>query len=165
MNSSQHNEHTIAKITSFLSEIGLSIKEAELPEKTFVPGIHIENGAIHYDRSRMTYPGDLLHEAGHLALMLPEDRAMANGDLEPGEGMDVNSLEPGAILWSYLALKNLNIDPKIVFHNAGYKGASDWYIENFESGNYIALPLLEWMGICERNGNSIPKIKQWLRTH
>lgn len=159
------NQDLISRIITFLTEIGINVLEAKLPEKTFVPGIYIEEGTIKFDRTKLSYPGDLLHEAGHLALILPEDRVKATGDLEPGEGMDINSLEPGAILWSYLAVKHLSIEPKVVFHDAGYKGASDWYIENFESGNYIALPLLEWMGICEGNGNSIPKIKQWLRTH
>lgn len=162
-------DQVILKITNFLEQIGLSVREATLTDKTFVPGIHIDQGVILYDESRLSYPGDLLHEAGHLALMKPEERARASGDLEPGEGMDINSLEPGAILWSYAALKYLDLDPHVVFHKAGYKGCSEWHIENFESGNYIALPLLQWMGLCrneeevEKGLAGFPALTRWLR--
>lgn len=162
-------DQLISKLTNFLEQIGLVIKEATLPIETFVPGIHIERGVILYDKSKLSYPGDLLHEAGHLALMKPEERANASGDLEPGEGMDVNSLEPGAILWSYAALTHLHLNPRIVFHENGYKGSSEWYIENFESKNFIALPLLQWMGICASEDEVLagfegfPMVTKWLR--
>ncbi|GHE60382.1 MULTISPECIES: hypothetical protein [Roseivirga] len=159
----------IFKITTFLEQIGLSVREAILTGETFVPGIRIDQGIILYDESKLTYPGDLLHEAGHLALMKPEERACASGDLEPGEGMNINSLEPAAILWSYAALRYLDLDPHIVFHENGYKDSSEWYIENFEAGNYIALPLLQWMGLCRseeevaKGRAGFPVLTKWLR--
>ncbi|WP_420387536.1 hypothetical protein [Roseivirga sp.] len=163
------DKHIVQQIAEFIKSIGLKIERSDIPSETFVPGIHIDQGVILYDESRLSYPGDLLHEAGHLALMKSEERANASGDLEPGEGMDINSLEPGAILWSYAALKYLNLDPHVVFHEAGYKGSSEWYIENFESGNYIALPLLQWMGLCRseeevaKGQAGFPVLTRWLR--
>ena len=165
-------KHTlIDKIKYFLETIGLKVEEGEIPESTFVPGIHILNGTLWIDRSKLTYPGDLLHEAGHLALMEPEKRVEASGDLEPGNGITLNadSLEVGVILWTYAAIVELGIDPKIVFHDEGYRGASDWYIDTFSSGNYVGLPLLQWMGLC-KNSDEIssilpfPHMIKWVRS-
>lgn len=159
----------IDQIKDFIISIGLKAEEGEIPDSTFVPGIYILNGTIWFDRSKLTYPGDLLHEAGHLALMEPKKRPSATGDLEPGDDLKSDSLEIGAILWSYAALKHINLEPKVVFHDAGYRGSSEWYIENFESGNYIGLPLLQWIGLCKKsddiNNNlmGFPHMIEWLR--
>jgi hypothetical protein len=40
------------------------------------------------------------------------------------------------------------MDPAVVFHPHSYKGESAWLIEQFTSGNYIGLSLLQWMGLC-----------------
>ena len=160
------DEYVLVRIAHFIKEIGLSIHERQLPSDTFLPGILIDEGTIYYDSTKLKHPGDLLHEAGHLALMEPEKRALASGDLEPGNGLKPDSLEIGAILWSYAALTHLNIAPEIVFHEAGYKGASDWYIEAFRSGNYVGLPLLQWMGLCAKedpNELPFPKMQKWVR--
>lgn len=167
-------EHTqlIDKISHFIHSVGLQIEEGEIPETTFVPGIHIEHGTIWFNRSQLTYPGDLLHEAGHLALMEPDKRANATGDLEPGDGKTMNpdSLEVGVILWTWAALLHLNLDPRVVFHEEGYRGSSDWFIENFSSGNYIGLPLLQWLGLCKHQNATdegipeFPHMIKWLRS-
>lgn len=157
-------------IIDFIRKIGLRVKQSQIPEKTFVPGIHIEKGVILYDEARLKFPGDLLHEAGHLALMEPEKRGTASGDLEPGDGKKLNSdsLEVGVILWTWAALKYLKLDPEVVFHQEGYRGASDWYIEMFSSGNYTGLPLLQWMELCKRDDDNIeaqpfPHMLKWVR--
>ena len=69
--------------------------------------------------------------------------------------------EIAAILWSYAAACFLNLDPKIVFHPNGYKNNSEWLIEAFKNKNYIGLPLLEWMSLC--NKKEFPKMKKWIR--
>ena len=53
-----------------------------------------------------------------------------------------------AMLWSYAAIKVLNLPEEIVFHAGGYRGHSSWLVDHFrEKQNYIGLPLLEWMGM------------------
>lgn len=160
----------IDQIKDFIISIGLKVEEGEIPDSTFVPGIYILNGIIWFDRSKLTYPGDLLHEAGHLALMEPQKRPSATGDLEPGDGKRLNpdSLEIGVILWTYAALRHLELDPKIVFHEAGYRGSSDWFIKMFSSGNYMGLPLLQWMDLCkskftEQDVPDFPYMIKWVR--
>ena len=156
-------EEVISKICAFLDTIGIQHDEALLEEETFLPGLLIEHGTIRIDRSRLAYPGDLLHEAGHIALAMPEQRpAMGQEDLEVKD--PAQSDEMGVILWTYLAAKHIGLPPEAIFHAGGYKDQSNWLIEQFEKGNYIGLPLLNWMGITEpASAGETPQILSWLR--
>ncbi len=152
----------------FLKEIGLEFDFSPIVEDTFLPGILIRNGKMIIDREKLAYPGDVLHEAGHIAVVTAADRPMLHGNVEPGPASQ--SLEMGAILWSYAAVVHLGIDPAFVFHEAGYKGQSKWFIEQFQAGTYIGLPLLQWMGLTydekeavERNVKPFPHMVKWLR--
>jgi hypothetical protein len=132
-------------IVAFLDDIGLPVRFTDITEPTFVPGIRIEGGQLTVDETRMLYPGDLLHEAGHLALLPAGQRAAITGDVG-GDG----GFEMGAIAWSYAAALHLRIDPAIVFHPEGYRGASQSLLESFGAGSYIGLPILQWLGLAAR---------------
>jgi hypothetical protein len=58
-----------ARIVDFLTSIGLDVRTETIQDRTFVPGIVIHHGVLVIDPPQLTYPGDLLHEAGHLAFM------------------------------------------------------------------------------------------------
>lgn len=155
----------IDRIVAFLREIGLCVEFAKLPGKTFVPGISLGGGVIRIDRDRLAYPGDLLHEAGHLAVISAEQRAQAKPDIgkEPAE-------ELMAIAWSWAALARLGIAPEVVFHEAGYKGGSRNIIENFSQGRYFGVPMLQYYGLAyeellanERGVAPFPYMARWLR--
>lgn len=159
----------IAQITAFLDRIGIPCSIAVLPENTFLPGLEIRAGAILVDPEKLHHPGDILHEAGHIAVTPPGQRHLLDGNV--GEN-DPNAMgqEIAAILWSYAALKAIDLPEEVVFHTQGYKGQSDWFIDNFQSGHYIGLPLLEWMGMCagpqKASGMGIasfPDMIAWLR--
>ena len=154
-----------SRIAGFLREIGVEVRAAEVPEGSFLPGILIERGCMIIDEARLLYPGDLLHEAGHLATMTAEDRAARAGDV----GADLGE-EIGAIAWSYAAAVHLEIDPAVVFHPHGYRGASDGFLTNFRAGRYVGVPLLQWMELTldEKNARaeglpSYPHMLKWLR--
>jgi|GEM_PF-7097633 len=51
------------RITGFLTEIGICFTFEPLPEKTFLPGLELRNGMLIIDREKLSYPGDVLHEA------------------------------------------------------------------------------------------------------
>lgn len=160
----------ILKITRFLHEIGIKTDTAILSEETFLPGVKIENGDIIYDPEKLEYPGDLLHEAGHIAVKPSAERKLLNGNI--GDG-DENALgdEIGAILWSYAAVINIGLPADLVFHENGYRGASDWYLSTFETEkNYIGLPYLTWIGLAssaeqieELGYPAFPEMFRWLR--
>lgn len=164
----EKGEH-IRMITSFLNEIGIETKAAILDEETFLPGIKIENGKIWYDTRKLTHPGDLLHEAGHIAVSTPEERAKLSGNVGAEDNNAMGS-EIAAILWSYAAIKHIALPTHLVFHADGYKGQSDWFLSNFETEqNYIGLPYLAWMGLASGNEKNaphtpiFPRMIQWLR--
>jgi hypothetical protein len=159
----------IQRISEFLQEAGIPFLQEPIPGETFLPGVTIRNGALIADPEKLLYPGDLLHEAGHIAVVPPEQREQLSDNVitspEHSDGDEI-----AAILWSYAALHHIGLSPETVFHPAGYKGQSQWYIDNFQQKNYIGLPLLEWMGMTngpqkaeERNTASYPEMISWLR--
>jgi hypothetical protein len=154
------SSHLLQTILDFLEGIGISVVKKDITESTFLPGIKIHKGALIIDEALLTHPGDLLHEAGHIAVMTPEERANITGNVQEHrpEGF---SDELGAILWSYAALTHLKIDPAVVFHPEGYKGDSEWLIESFSNQQYIGLPLLQWMGLTTIE--TFPKMTKWIR--
>lgn len=156
----------LQKIIHFLKQIGISVVETALPDDCFLPGLSIEKNTILMDSEQLKYPGDLLHEAGHLAVTVEELRPLIGTDeMDPAWPTDGDEL--AAILWSYAALKHLELEPEVVFHPEGYKNESEWLIQQFADKNYIGLPLLEWMGFCiasEKDGvQPFPHMLKWLR--
>lgn len=147
-----------------MDEIGLPVRFCTISEATFLPGIRTERGRLLVDESRLLYPGDLLHEAGHLALLPPERRAAITG-----EAGDDGGHEMAAIAWSYAAALNIGLDPAIVFHAAGYRGSSQAIMENFAAGRYVGVPILVWLGLTvnppgdEAQGvTPFPHMLKWL---
>lgn len=158
-------------ISSFINSIGIRMLYATLEQDTFLPGIFIDRGVLVVDKKKLLYPGDLLHEAGHIAVMKEEDRYQIQGNV--GIAKKENEAageELMAIAWSYAALVHLKLSPEIVFHPQGYKGASEWYIDLFCNGTYIGLPMLQWIGMCYDQANAqihktkpYPYMQKWLR--
>jgi hypothetical protein len=151
------------RLVAFVRGIGIEVRAATLPDKTFLPGLDVRHGAILVDEARLAYPGDILHEAGHLAVTDPAERHAPK--LSPDGGDELTS-----IAWSYAALRHLKLDPAIVFHDRGYKGGAAALIENFTAGNYIGLPLLQFYGMAvEPKGAAAsgvepyPHMLRWLR--
>lgn len=153
-NSTNNTENII----NFLTRVGFKVERSKLSGNTFLPGIRIANGTIFVDEENLSYPGDLLHEAGHLAVVSPAERENWSGDFENAGG-----LELGAIAWSYAACLEIGLQPEIVFHNDGYKGEADWLIETIEGGSQIGVPILQWKGMTNTcNKYKYPKMENWL---
>lgn len=133
---------TKEKILQFFLDIGIPVKKTELARQTFLPGISIEHGTILIDESKLLHPGDLLHEAGHLAVIPAQKRQQTQNNV----GMKAAE-EMMAIAWSYAALVHLGLEPSCVFHDGGYRGESESLIENFTKGRYFGVPMLQWLGL------------------
>ena len=153
-------------IVAFLRGIGFTVRPGRVSEQTFVPGIWIERGALVVDEACLSYPGDLLHEAGHLAVMAPARRPTITGDA----GSDAAE-EMMAIAWSYAAAVHLRLDPAVVFHAEGYRGGSAALIENFQQGRFFGVPMLQWLDMAyddarapEHQVAPYPHMVQWLRS-
>ena len=147
-------------IVNFLRSIRIKVFEKELSNDTFLPGLSVSGNTILMDLEKLKYPGDLLHEAGHIAVTDEKNRPLI-GTSEISDNWPTDGDEIAAILWSYAASYHLELDLEIVFHPHGYKNDSEWLIEQFKNKNYIGLPLLEWMSLC--NKEEFPIMKKWLR--
>ncbi|MGN7988828.1 hypothetical protein ACTJKC_15870 [Pedobacter sp. 22226] len=162
-------EHHTSLILSFLRDIGISYSLEEIEGETFLPGLKLRTGTLIIDRGKLLYPGDILHEAGHLACMPPDIRKNMSDNLPGGDLHDGGELM--AIAWSYAACIYLNIDAKVVFHEHGYKNGSDAIIENFKASRFIAVPLLQWLGMTYDEKQAqihelppYPAMQKWLCT-
>ena len=151
------------RLIRFIRQIGVEVRDAALDEACVVPGLDIRGGAIIVDQPRWLYPGDILHEAGHLAVAAPADRSAER--LSPSGGDEM-----AAIAWSYAAAVHLGLPTAIVFHAAGYRGGAQSLIENFAAGHYVGVPLLQWYGMTieprqAKPGGAppYPHMLRWLR--
>lgn len=147
-------------IKSFLNEIGIPFIETKFEDDLFLPGLKIDKGTLFYDPEKLKYPGDILHEAGQIALMTSEEKETIVGDVKeyrtPGQDNEM-----GVMCWSYAALVHLNIPIEIVFHPDGYNGYSEMLIMEYTNKQYRGLPLLVWMEFCDYE--TFPNMKKWVR--
>lgn len=150
-------------MVSFIRSIGLNVETKKLDCKTFMPGIHVDKGVMYIDEDQLMYPGDILHEAGHMAIFTTARRNSITYDFA-GNGGD----EMAAIAWSYAAARHLDIDPSVVFHEHGYKGDSAWLLQTFNQGNYIGVPMLDWLGLTKDSArfagdkDTYPQMLRWV---
>lgn len=156
----------VEKIARFFEAIGLAVRFAEIPGPTFLPGVAIRHGVLTIDPEKLLYPGDLFHEAGHLAVLPPADRVQADGDVGDDGGMEM-----AAIAWSYAAAAHLGLPADFVFHDAGYRGGAGSLRESFAAGYVVGLPMLEWMGLSADAKRAAllgvapyPAMLRWLRS-
>lgn len=159
----------LQKTLAFLKEIGITVIEKKVASDSFLPGLELGPNCLYIDFDTLKYPGDILHEAGHLAVASTENRMRIGTPDIPKDWPDGGE-EMGAILWSYAAVVHLELPITFVFHPEGYKNNSAWLIEQFEKENYIGLPFLEWIGVTFSKENAIiketkpfPFMQKWLR--
>jgi hypothetical protein len=158
MSETPHSTQEI--IFEFLNSVGIQIVEKKLSQDCFLPGISVLGSSALIDQAQLKHLGDILHEAGHIAVTEPKKRPLI-GTKEMDVNWPTDGEEIAAILWSFAACNHLKLDLNVVFHPNGYKGNSDWLIQEFTNKNYIGLPLLSWMGLCTKE--AFPKMKKWLR--
>jgi hypothetical protein len=75
-----------------------------------------------------------------------------------------------AIAWSYAAAVHLQLPLEVLFHAEGYRGGSQSLIDNFAAGRYLAVPMLQWLGMTyddkrakEAGVDPYPNMVKWLR--
>lgn len=149
----------LADILAFLQRIGVRIVTGIVPVDAVLPAMTVRGGAVVYDPAQPGRVGDLLHEAGHLAVTDPaiRDTLSQVGD-DPAEEM-------AAIAWSYAAAMAIGIPTATLFH-AGYKGGPDYLIAAFAGGSFIGLPMLQYWRMAARDcedGPRFPAMRTWLR--
>ena len=151
------------RVLRFVRGIGIAVRDAKPDEACFfLPGLGIRGGAVVVDPARWTYPGDLLHEAGHLAVVTAEARAAETLTPAPEDEM-------AAIAWSYAAAMHLGVAVRTLFHDA-YKAGGECLADNFSNGRYIGTPMLAYYGMTIEPRRAspdgpppYPHMLRWLR--
>lgn len=157
------------KIVEFLTAIGIEIIPTRLESVGFLPGILVDRGRLLVDESELTYPGDLLHEAGHLAIAPSDVRASLGGKVViPGADMD--AVEAQVTAWAYAAVVHLGLDPKALFHDGGYRGKSKGLIFTYTVGVYPGAHGLQAAGMTATGEEArklgippYPHMLKWVR--
>ena len=167
---SSTNDTALMKCIAFLNEIGIETVMDDGAPEGLLPGLSIKKGRILIRLNNLHFPGDILHEAGHIAVVPSADRPSLNDQQLSGR-KNREAEEMMAIAWSYAACVHLDLPPEFVFHDKGYKGGSDYIIESFINRNYFGLPMLQWLGMTfdekqakEKNTRPFPQMIKWLRS-
>jgi hypothetical protein len=150
-------------IAAFLEGIGIEFEQGPT-DASVLPGMTVADGRVRVDPSVPAYPGDLLHEAGHLAVCDPVLRASIKKiDDDPAEEM-------AAIAWSVAAARACGLGLEVLFHDGGYKGGAQSLRTAFAEGPGLGVPMLAWYGMtaephraAERGMQPFPAMVRWLR--
>lgn len=154
-------------IISFLREIGLEVVHGAVGDESFLPGILTIDGRLVVDAARLQWPGDLLHEGGHLAVLSPHERRRFGAD---DDALDLPRVELRAVAWSFAAARHLRIDPAVVFHSGGYSGKGQALARTYSLGVYPGAAALEEIGMTLTGERALragvapyPHLVRWLR--
>lgn len=153
----------VIKLVTFVRSIGIEAQACIIDWKTQFPGLDIRTGAVLVDESRLIHPGNILHEAGHIAVHDPARRSHPKFSPTPGE-------ELGALAWSYAAAVHLGLSAEVVFYPGSFTGWATALIENFGEGRYLGVPLLLRYGMTveprlavARGVKPYPHMIRWVR--
>jgi len=151
---------TFEKCIAFLDHLGIRTEFRDIGTNSFLPGFLIENGIIVIDYQQLRHPGDILHEAGHIAVVPSADRRCLTEEAIMHR-VNREAEEIMAIAWSYAACSYLLIDPAFVFHEEGYRGGSSYITDSCDDKSYLGLSMLEGIGLTDVP--SYPDMIRWLR--
>lgn len=159
-----HSEYLPA-IVAAVETVGIPVQWGPVTDGLLLPGIWIENAGLTIDTDRLLFAGDVLHEAGHLAVMAPGDRAAARGTLPEDGGQEI-----AALTWSYAMALEFDLPLDVVFHDA-FKANGPWLRKTFSEGCILGQPLLQYWQMTRMAGAephfdglpAFPKMGKWLR--
>ncbi|MDB5471865.1 MAG: hypothetical protein JWR84_3425 [Caulobacter sp.] len=150
-------------IVAFIRSLGIAVEARRLEDAGPLPGMGIRKGVIVYDPDQAYAPGDLLHEAGHLAVSDPARRDREPFDATPAEEMM-------ATAWSWAAGRHLGLPSRVVFHPPSFQEWGDTMRENFDEGRYVGVPGLQRFGMSIEPRQAspdgpppFPHMLRWLR--
>lgn len=157
------SDSLVMKLVTFVRSIGIEVQACPINWKTRFPGLEIRSGAVLVDEKQLIHPGNILHEAGHIAVHNPARRKEPKFLPSRGE-------ELGALAWSYAAVVHLGLRSELVFYPGSYQGWDTSLVENFAEGRYLGVPLLQLYGMAieqrfaaERGLKPYPHMLRWLR--
>jgi hypothetical protein len=175
-----------ARTVAFPESQGLVVR-VDAAIDGFLAGVAISDGALLVESCADDIAGELLHEAGHLAVLPSLFRIRASGDLSGisefmSDWIDTHIAEVGpdhptirailqcgeceAVAWSYAAAVEIGIDTRPPFFR-GFEGDGLALHDQVASGYYFGVHALAAAGMTElprpRSATPFPKMKRWLQ--
>lgn len=173
------------KTIEFLRGIGLTV--TVVPQATgFFEKVHIINGTLEIEPD--CPPTDLLHEAGHLAVVPERFRSKMHVDIDFGvqemlalldaEGPHPDSEqwrtaiqagEAEATAWQWAAGKAIGLPDEMIIVDADYEGTGDEVRAELQSLYHVGIKGLSHAGFCKTRadypwpGEVYPKLNYWLQ--
>lgn len=160
----------VQPILHFLEKIGIYFEFSSIDIDTYVPGINIHNGSLQIDLEKLSFPGDLLYEAGRIALAPAAVRSSLSHPIDNQLDFDVATHSMMTIAWSFAAALESGTPLEVLFHPEGYKGQNESIQHGFQSGQYMGLPMLQLLGMSYdalnaplRGFEPFPVMQYWIR--
>ena len=149
---------TTQTLLDFLTGIGIAVREGPVPAGSFLPGIRLDAGTLVVDRAALRWPGDLLHEAGHIATTPAALRAALDDRIEDDPGVPHRG-EAEATAWAWAALVHLGLPADLLFHGGGYQGHSAGLALTYSVGVYPGAAGLTQAGLAAPG--EYPRLRRW----
>lgn len=161
------------KAMAFLASIGLAVSVVE-GAQGFLKHVAIVEGGLQVDPRAAV--SDLLHEAGHVAIMPAPYRHYLNGDIQEGEramfeDLERQNLQPdsplwraaiqacesSATAWAYAAGTALGLSPEQIIQDHEYSGDGEWIRLALSLNSYLGVNGLAHAGFCVVRANPYSK--------
>jgi hypothetical protein len=175
----------VAKAMDFLNGIGLPI--SVVPGATaFLELIRVVDGRLEIDPACPV--SNVLHEAGHLAVVPSQFRHLMTGDLDEGTRLmfaEINKmgLEPDdplsraamqageceATAWAWAAGEHLGIPPEVIILDSEYENDGEEMRDMLMARQYFGINGLMHAGFCVTRANPrrklpvYPNLAHWLQ--
>jgi len=174
-------------VVRFLNQIGIDAS-IESGACGFLEKVRIANGGLKIDPQCSA--SNVLHEAGHLAVLPAKIRASANGDLDGLEDLlagditsandpdalevraAINCSDPEATAWAWAAGVHLGLSPDAIIRDEEYGGDGASIRLALEHRMYAGIHGLSHGGLCVvrpgpleqiRGLPAYPKLARWLQ--
>ncbi len=164
----QHPE-CLAPILTFLTRVGITVRMKAVPDDSFLPGVTVIGGALAVETTKLKWPGDLLHEAGHIAVLPSALRHRANEDLFNQSDVEFAG-ELEAMAWAYAAIVDIGLPIEVLIHDGGYNGRPQALVQMYSFRVYPGLAGLCKAGMTAAPGFTencgpihYPRMLRWLR--
>lgn len=172
--------HDVDLVLDFLTKIGIEYKLENEVLGSFAENIEIREGVLHLDYDKVLIV-DLLHESGHLALVLKEYRHLLSGNLHRGLKQYTNMImnlpfddpradilmscdDPQVTAWSWAVGTKLGLDPNDIITSESYGGEGDGFrltlsLSAESPMPYIGVSMLHHAGFTKKYSLSAKKNK------